>query len=265
MAEVGVQITQRWILARLRKRKFFGLDELNQAILECLEILNKKETKSYRKSRQQRFDERDKPALRPLPEHEYDISTWHYQVRVPEDYHIKHGESYYSVPYQYRFHHVDLRITKTTIDIMLNCQCIASHLLRDTPGQSTVEHHMPEEHYQQRILEPSSLITWAEGIGPSVKEWVRRNLEERKDFANGHKSVRDLQKWAREEQCHDKLEAACARALEYNILPFQRLKGIITNLNVHKSRMEATICASGHSNIRGAAYYNQAEGVHHAE
>ena len=265
LAEVGVQIVQRWILARLRKRKFFGLDELNQAIMECLEILNKKETKSYRKSRQQRFEEVDRPALRPLPDHEYDISSWVYQVRVPEDYHIKHGESYYSVPHQYSFHKVDLRITQTTIDVMLNRQCIASHSLRDAPGQSTVDHHMPEEHYQQRMHEPSSLIKWAGNIGPSVKEWTRKNLEERKDFANGHKSVRDLQNWVREEQCYDKLDAACAMALEYNILPFQRLKGIITNLNVHKSRMEAVICASGHSNIRGSEYYSQTGGSRHAE
>ena len=30
--EVGVQIVQRWILARLRHRRFFSLAELNEAI-----------------------------------------------------------------------------------------------------------------------------------------------------------------------------------------------------------------------------------------
>ena len=35
--EVGVQIAQRWILARLRNRRFFSLDELNAAIRELLE------------------------------------------------------------------------------------------------------------------------------------------------------------------------------------------------------------------------------------
>ena len=38
--EVGVQVAQRWILARLRNRVFYSLAELNQAIRELLEDLN---------------------------------------------------------------------------------------------------------------------------------------------------------------------------------------------------------------------------------
>lgn len=38
--EVGVQVVERWILARLRNRTFFSLGELNLAISELLEQLN---------------------------------------------------------------------------------------------------------------------------------------------------------------------------------------------------------------------------------
>src|SRR5262249_50067954 len=38
--EVGVQVVQRWTLARLRNRRFFSLFELNQAIRELVEQLN---------------------------------------------------------------------------------------------------------------------------------------------------------------------------------------------------------------------------------
>ena len=38
--EVGVQVVQRWILARLRNRRFFSLPELNHAILELINQLN---------------------------------------------------------------------------------------------------------------------------------------------------------------------------------------------------------------------------------
>jgi transposase len=40
LAEVGVQIVERWILARLRHRRFFSLAELNQAIRPLLDDLN---------------------------------------------------------------------------------------------------------------------------------------------------------------------------------------------------------------------------------
>ncbi len=38
--EVGVQVVQRWILARLRNQRFFSLAELNRAIRELVDQLN---------------------------------------------------------------------------------------------------------------------------------------------------------------------------------------------------------------------------------
>ena len=40
--EVAVQIVQRFVLARLRNRRFFSLVELNAAIRECIADLNAK-------------------------------------------------------------------------------------------------------------------------------------------------------------------------------------------------------------------------------
>ncbi len=44
-AEVGVLLVQRWVIARLRKRRFFSLAELNTAIRELLPALNGKVTR----------------------------------------------------------------------------------------------------------------------------------------------------------------------------------------------------------------------------
>ena len=41
-AEVGVQIVERWILARLRHQTFFSLAELNQCIRALLNELNER-------------------------------------------------------------------------------------------------------------------------------------------------------------------------------------------------------------------------------
>ena len=43
--EAGVQLVERWILAALRNRTFFSLDELNQAISKLLEKLNNRPRK----------------------------------------------------------------------------------------------------------------------------------------------------------------------------------------------------------------------------
>src|SRR5579863_10395726 len=64
--EVGVQVVGRWILARLRHRRFFSLFELNAAIRELLGDLNDRPMRGWGTSRRALFDQLDRPALQPL-------------------------------------------------------------------------------------------------------------------------------------------------------------------------------------------------------
>src|ERR1700720_3369696 len=65
--EVGVQVVGRWILARLRHRRFFSLAELNAAIRALLDELNDRRMRGWGMSRRALFEQLDKPALRSLP------------------------------------------------------------------------------------------------------------------------------------------------------------------------------------------------------
>jgi transposase len=49
--EVAVLLAERWIVARLRNRRFFGLDELNAVIRPLLDQLNAKVTRHLGASR----------------------------------------------------------------------------------------------------------------------------------------------------------------------------------------------------------------------
>jgi transposase len=66
-AEVAVQIVQRFVLARLRNRRFFSLVELNAAIRECVSDLNAKVMRKIGKSRAELLETIDRPALDALP------------------------------------------------------------------------------------------------------------------------------------------------------------------------------------------------------
>lgn len=255
LVEVMVQIVQRWVLAPLRKRRFFSIDELNKEIFQRTAQLNSKTSKTYTKSRLQRFEELDRQALLPLPAERHELSQWQYNVRVPETYHVEHQHSHYSVPYQYAHHQVDVRVTRTTLEVMLQNQRIASHVLRTEPGQSTIPAHMPMAHQVQSQEEPEALMEWARKIGPQTFEWVRQNLQERRDFANGLKSVRRLRRWVREEQNADRLESACTYALRFDLLGFQRLETIIKQNMDKKPLPDNTAWVRQHANIRGADYF----------
>ena len=116
--EVSVQIVERWVLARLRNRRFFSLAELNQAIHERLEDLNGRETKHLGASRRKLFEALDRPALKPLPAQPYQYAEWK-QRRAGLDYHVEIAKHYYSVPHTLAKQKLWARITERTVEIFL--------------------------------------------------------------------------------------------------------------------------------------------------
>ena len=79
--EAGVLLVERWILAAIRKRTFFSLGELNEAIAELLVRLNEHPFRKREGSRQSLFETLDRPALKPLPAERYQHGEWK-NVRV---------------------------------------------------------------------------------------------------------------------------------------------------------------------------------------
>jgi transposase len=74
--EVAVLVVERWILARLRNRRFFSLAELNRAIGELVADLNARPMRRLGVSRRDLFCELDQPALKPLPAEPYQYAEW---------------------------------------------------------------------------------------------------------------------------------------------------------------------------------------------
>ena len=97
-AESGVLLAERWIIARLRDRRFWSLTEANAAIGACVAEINARPFQKLDGTRRLLFEQLDRPALRPLPATRYEFATWH-KARVNIDYHIVADRHYYSVPY----------------------------------------------------------------------------------------------------------------------------------------------------------------------
>lgn len=96
--EVGVQVAERWILARLRNVKFFSLEEANAAVRTLLDQLSGKDFKKMPgSSRPSLFETLDRPALQPLPERRYEFATWR-MAKVDIDYHVEVDRHLYSAP-----------------------------------------------------------------------------------------------------------------------------------------------------------------------
>ena len=59
--EAGVLLVERWILAALRKRRFFSLGEVNEAIASCWWRLNERPFRKRDGSRKTLFETLDRP------------------------------------------------------------------------------------------------------------------------------------------------------------------------------------------------------------
>jgi transposase len=74
--ESGVLLVERWIIAALRHRKFFSIEELNQAIRELRDRINQRPFRKREGSRATQVVAMDKPVLSPLPAERFDLSEW---------------------------------------------------------------------------------------------------------------------------------------------------------------------------------------------
>lgn len=147
----GVLVVERWIIAALRKRKFFSLSEVNQAIAELLTGLNNRPFRKATGIRRSLFEALDKPALRVLPAKRYQCGDWA-TARVNIDYHVVVESHFYSVPYRLVHEPVELRLSASTVEIFHKGMRVASHARsRAANKASTLDEHRPNSH--QRYLQ----------------------------------------------------------------------------------------------------------------
>ncbi len=254
--EAGVLLVERWILARLRKYTFFNLADLNKEIGKLLQVLNNKGFKKLPGCRQSRFEELDKPALKPLPATQYELAYWK-KATVHLDYHVEVEGHYYSVPYNLVKKKLDVRYTAHTVECFYRNKRVASHLRSDLRGRhTTVKEHMPIKHQKYLEWSPDRFKRWAAKIGPQTLLLTETLLAKRPHPQQAYRSLLGI---LRLEKAYGnkRLEATCCRALCINALSYKSIESILKNGLDHKPlpQTQATTAPVQHKNIRGADYY----------
>jgi transposase len=254
--EVGVQVVERWILARLRDHTFFSLAELNQAIRKLLAELNSRPMKHLGQSRQELFASQDQPALKPLPAQPYELARWQ-KARVHIDYHVQFDKHYYSVPYGLSGKEVEIRATEKTVEIFYQRTRQASHPYSPAPGRySTQPEHMPPAHQQYNDWSPERFLRWAEDIGPHTVQLIAAVLDARQHPQQAYRSCLGILGLAKR-YSNARLEAACRRALPAGIRSYKGLRNTLENKLDQLERDEPPATPlPAHANIRGESYYN---------
>lgn len=262
--EGSVGVVSTWVLAALRHLQCFNVAELNQAIKKKLEILNAKPFQKKEGSRRSVFMAEKKPYLLALPATPYEMAVWK-TATVQFNYHVSVEKMHYSVPYEYIKHRVDVRMTRTAVELFYQNNRICSHpRIHGKPGQyRTVEAHMPENHKRFVQWNGQRFISWAAQVGSYTSTAVQAILSSHKVEQQGYRSCMALLKLA-DKHGVNRLEAACARALSYTPrLNFQSIKTILTTGQdrlTDASTLDETSSSSSaenHGFVRGADYYGR--------
>ena len=250
--EVGVQIIERWILARLRHQAFFSLPELNHCIRALLIEVNHKPFKQLKGNRQQWFESIDQPALMPLPKQAYqytDIKT----VKVNVDYHVQYDQHLYSVPHHLVGEKLELHAKDRLIELYFHGKRVTSHARQYRMGTTTVAEHMPVRHEKHHQWSAGRLMNWAKDLGDEVLVWIKTQLHQKQHEQQAYRVCLGLLNLSRQYP-PERLNKACAIANQNQLYRLKQIKSILQSNQdqlVNESKEQLTLLPQSHENIRG--------------
>jgi transposase len=256
--EQGVLLAERWILAALRNRTFFSLEELRDAVKPLVEKLNNRPMKKLKKSRRQVFEELERPALKALPTRPYEFANWT-KPKVQINYHVEFDDHFYSAPYQLVNQRLELRATESTVELLFKGKRIDSHARSYDSRQRyiTKTEHMPKSHQAQAEWTPVRLVNWAKKTGPATAKLVEEIMRSKVHPQHGFNACLGILHLNRHYD-DQRIEAACARALRLRACSYKSVKAILkNNLDCQPPETESKQASLPlHGNVRGPTYYH---------
>ncbi len=250
--EVGVQVVERWILARLRNRTFFSLSELNSAIAQLLSDLNARPFKRREGSRASLFAQLERAALRALPLKRYQFATWK-KAKVHLDYHVEVERAYYSVPYKLIGKTVEVRLSAHTLEIYYRQQLVAAHARSCDQGQfTTLGAHRPQRHHAVVDLTHERLMQRALAIGPATAAVLTQQLHRRQHPEQALRVSLGILRLAKD-FTPEALERAAQRALALKAYSYRAVRSLISTPAA--SEVDPPSLLIAHDNVRGSHYF----------
>lgn len=242
------------IIAKLRNQEFHSLFELNSAVLKAVNTFNAEPFQKREGSRKDIFESMEKPSMKPLPEKPFELSRWSYGHKVGYNSHVVFQKNFYSAPFQYISKMVDIKYTKSCIEIYYKNERIATHprfaeYIKNK--YSTIESHMP-----QKATNPDwnveRIQNWAAKIGINTLEVINRiinSVKIKEQSFNSALAVLKLSKIYSDSE----LENACEYALtQLNIPRYTHINAIL-KLKQDKIENKSKSTTTGY--VRGADYY----------
>jgi len=257
LVENAVRLVYQHIFYPLNQQTFFSLKELNEAITPFLERLNERMFSQVNYSRRELFHSVEKPYLQALPATDYEIRHFK-RAKIQKMGHIFLGDDkhYYSVPYQYIGRRVEVRYSRSTVEIYYNNHRLCTHKRNYQPGKYTTDkQHLPSTHQDYNDWNPDYFRQKAVKIGDYTAEYVTRLIQQYAYPEHGYKQAQGIIQLTKEYD-QNRIEQACKSGLTVTRYSYHTIKTILKNgtEQLERSFDEETHIPS-HDNVRGPEAY----------
>ena len=205
-------------------RTFGSLPEINTGAERwCLRVAGPRDHGTTRTAPLLLFQTLEQPAMLPLPTTAFEIVTWA-QAKVARDCHVQVQSSFYSIPWRYVGHTLDVRIGWGIVRFYVGAELVKTHL-RGKPGQRQTDwNDYPPEKAAFFLRTPN----WCRERASQLGQHVRAAVDELLDQHHLH-FLRQSQGIIRLEETYGevRLDAACQRALAYGNPHYRTIKTIL--------------------------------------
>lgn len=233
----------RYVRERFFKGEtFLNLDDLkHRALVWCRQVAGTRVHGTTRQVPIEVFLAEERQALLPLKPERFDTPRW-VVCKVHPDHHIRLDHALYSVPTRFVGKSVDVRADRSLVRIYSGAELIKTHPRQARGARSTDYSDYPAANAPYAMRYPDYYRKLAFQIGSSAGTFVTRLLEGEFPWSR----LRQAQKLLTlaERYGHVRLEAACARALRFDLIDVHRLQRILQQALEQQDDSDAPIQGS---------------------
>jgi transposase len=172
------------------------------------------------------FTDQEQAHLQPYDGVPYDVPVWR-EVTVHPDHHVSFPYALYSVPSTTcpPGTKLEVRGDRAVVKLYRRGDLVKVHPRQLAGGRSTDPADYPQERTAYALRAPEQLVRQAQALGPSIGSFAERLLSGPlpwRKLRQGQKLLRLTDRYSAE-----RLEAACARALGFDLLDVRRVERIL--------------------------------------
>lgn len=221
-----VENSVRYVRERFFKGEtFIDLDDVaRRALLWCRDVAGRRIHGTTRRLPWEVFQAEEKASLIPLQGERFDTPTWA-QCKVHPDHHIRFGNALYSLPTRWIHCQVDVRADRSLVRIYVRGELIKTHERKPPGGRSTDYTDYPDERTPYARRWPDYYRKRARELGAAAGDFTDKLLTGEFPWSR----LRQAQKLLRlaERYGSERLQAACQRALEFDVQDVYRVQRIL--------------------------------------